>query len=136
MAHTPPIIPSRIAAWQERFRNGAAQAYTGRWYLIGDEVRVDVPLVSDDPDPDTEIVVCCPLTAQQAWECKPAEPVPAESIDDIAGDISLGLRQLEHVVAAADNFRCDDALRYRPLSPLERAIRAALLAAVHLSEEK
>ena len=135
MAHTPPIIPSRIAAWLERFRTGAAQAYMGQWYLDGGGVCVDLSLAPDDPDPDTETVICCPLTAQHAWECKPGAPVPAEDYTDIAEDIPLSSRQLEHVVAAADNFRWNTAPPHRSLSPLECAIRAVLLAAVHLREE-
>ena len=134
MAHTT-TIPPRIAAWLERFRTGAARAYRGQWYLIGDEVRVTVPLVPDDPDPDPETVICCPLTAQHAWECKPAEPVPAKNYTDIAEDIPLGPRHLENVVAAADNFRWNAERQPCPLSPLERTIRAALLAAVQLNEE-
>ena len=139
MAHTP-TIPPRIAAWLEHFRIGAAQAYTGRWYLSEGAVRVLLPW-EGSMAADMQIC-CCPLTAQYSWEYRPTRPLDKDFYASLHPETGLSGKQLDTVAAAADGQKLklqyrDSGVYYTPdgLSPLERAIRVALVAAVHLREE-
>ena len=127
MAHTP-TIPPRIAAWLERFRTGAARAYRGQWYLREDDLRVK--LLWDATE--TQSVECCPLTAQYTLDQRLQVPVSESDCykAEVRFQSKLTACEVEAVTVAADHFAL-----YEGFSPLECAIRTALLDAVQLNEE-